>query len=177
MIKFSCPSCNKVYQAPENAAGKLGKCAQCGMQMTIPHPNQPIQAPPPLAPEPVYHQAADDGYDDLDRDDGPRRRRRSSGDAGDGTTPLVLGILSLVVCGPLGIAAIITGNNVLRDNPDNGSARAGVVCGWIATGLMAVGLLIGIFIVGIAAVSTLGSNANGTFDFVATKVSSNNGGR
>jgi len=75
-----------------------------------------------------------------------------------GTLVLVLGILGLVVCGPLGIAAWIMGNNDLREinagsmDPEGRSlTNAGRICGMIATILLALGLVVGIllFLVGI----------------------------
>jgi len=68
-----------------------------------------------------------------------------------GTLILVLGILSLIVCGPLGIAAWIMGNTDLREieagimDPEGRSmTQAGKVCGIIACILMAVSVVFGI---------------------------------
>ena len=65
------------------------------------------------------------------------------------TTILVLGILSLVCCSPLGIVALIMGNNELRAidegrrPPENrGTANAGRICGIIALALLALGLIL-----------------------------------
>jgi hypothetical protein len=65
------------------------------------------------------------------------------------TTVLVFGILSLVICAPLGIAAWVMGNNDLREM-DHGlmdpggrdSTSAGRVCGIIGTILFILGLLV-----------------------------------
>jgi len=35
MIQFKC-ECGKVYQIPNRAAGKVGKCKQCGNRFQIP---------------------------------------------------------------------------------------------------------------------------------------------
>ena len=66
-----------------------------------------------------------------------------------GTTVLVLGILSIVVCQPLGIAAWVMGNNDLRemnnglmDPSGRDSTSAGRVCGIIGTVLMILWLLV-----------------------------------
>ena len=63
------------------------------------------------------------------------------------TTILVLGILSIVCCGLLGIAAWVMGNNELkaidegRRPPDNrGTANAGRICGIVGVVLSALGL-------------------------------------
>lgn len=63
------------------------------------------------------------------------------------TTILVLGILGLICCAPLGIAAWVMGNRELQAidaglrNPDNrGTANAGRIIGIIATVLLVLGL-------------------------------------
>ncbi|GBC94146.1 hypothetical protein HRbin15_02654 [bacterium HR15] len=71
----------------------------------------------------------------------------SSGSSSNATLILVLGILSIVLCGLLGPVAWIMGNNALRDidaglgNPsDRGMIVAGRVLGIIATILLIAGL-------------------------------------
>ncbi len=68
-----------------------------------------------------------------------------------GTLILVLGILSLVVCSPLGIFAWIMGSNDLRemdagtmDPSGRDTTKAGRICGIIGTVLLALSVLIGI---------------------------------
>lgn len=77
-----------------------------------------------------------------------------------GTLILVLGILGLVICGPLGIAAWIMGSGDLKemdagnmDPAGRGNTNVGKICGMIATFLMIIGVLIGLLIavVGVAA--------------------------
>ncbi|MGQ0848248.1 MAG: DUF4190 domain-containing protein [Actinomycetota bacterium] len=70
-------------------------------------------------------------------------------EASQATTILVLGIMSIVCCGPLGIAAWIMGNSELRAigegrrPPENrGTASAGRICGIIGIALGAVGLVL-----------------------------------
>lgn len=65
-----------------------------------------------------------------------------------GTTVLVLGILSLLICQPLGIAAWIMGNSDLRamregrmDPSGESLTTAGKVCGIIGTILLSLGVL------------------------------------
>jgi ABC-type Fe3+ transport system permease subunit len=65
------------------------------------------------------------------------------------TTILVLGILGLICCAPLGIAAWIMGNKELEAidaglrNPENrGTANAGRIIGIVATVLLALGLVV-----------------------------------
>ena len=78
-------------------------------------------------------------------------------EASQATTILVLGILGIVVCGPLAIFAWVMGNNELaaidagRRPPENrGTANAGRILGIIGTVLLALGILflIGIFAFG-----------------------------
>jgi hypothetical protein len=68
------------------------------------------------------------------------------------TTILVLGILGLICCGPLGIAAWVMGNRELQAidaglrNPDNrGTANAGRIIGIVATVLLGLGIIFFIF--------------------------------
>ena len=70
-----------------------------------------------------------------------------------GTMILVLGILGLLVCGPLGIAAWVMGNGDLKeidagtmDPSGRGTTQAGKICGMIATILMIVGFIIGLIV-------------------------------
>jgi hypothetical protein len=70
-----------------------------------------------------------------------------------GTLILVLGILSLVVCGPLGIAAWVMGSGDMKemdagtmDPAGRGTTQAGKICGIIGTILMIVGFAIVILV-------------------------------
>jgi len=80
-----------------------------------------------------------------------------------GTVILVLGILGLVLCMPLGIVAWIMGSADLKDmdagtmDPSGrGNTNAGKICGMIATILAIVGLVIGVlvFMLGVGLAST-----------------------
>jgi hypothetical protein len=71
-----------------------------------------------------------------------------------GTLILVFGILGLVICGPLGIAAWVMGNSDLRemdagtmDPSGRGTTQAGKICGMIATILMILAVVLGILFV------------------------------
>jgi len=75
-----------------------------------------------------------------------------------GTLILVFGILGLVICGPLGIAAWVMGNSDLRamdagtmDPSGRGTTQAGKICGMIATILMILAVLVigAIFVLGL----------------------------
>ncbi|MGA3283597.1 MAG: DUF4190 domain-containing protein [Verrucomicrobiota bacterium] len=66
-----------------------------------------------------------------------------------GTLILVLGILSLVVCSPLGIAAWVMGAGDLKqmdagtmDPGGRGLTKAGKICGIVGTILLIVGIIV-----------------------------------
>ena len=70
-----------------------------------------------------------------------------------GPVILVLGILSLIVCAPLGIAAWVMGSGDLKemdagkmDPVGRGNTEAGKICGMIGTILMIIGTIIGIIV-------------------------------
>ncbi|NUR90210.1 MAG: DUF4190 domain-containing protein [Nonomuraea sp.] len=74
----------------------------------------------------------------------------------NGTTILVLGILSLVVCGIIGPFAWSMGNRALKEIDESGypydnrgSVQAGRVCGMIATILLIIGA--GFMVLGVGA--------------------------
>lgn len=67
------------------------------------------------------------------------------------TTVLVLGIIGILCCGPLGIVAWVMGQNELnaidagrRDPSQRGTANAGRIIGIIATVLWAAAILLGL---------------------------------
>jgi hypothetical protein len=72
-----------------------------------------------------------------------------------GTTVLVLGILSLVICGLLGPFAWVKGNNAKREMDaqpgvqwtNRGSITAGRICGMIATILLIVGVVVAVLLI------------------------------
>jgi predicted acyltransferase len=66
-----------------------------------------------------------------------------------GTAVLVLGILGIVICQPLGIAAWVMGNNDLRemnnglmDPSGRDTTNAGRICGIIGTALFILSILL-----------------------------------
>ncbi len=77
-----------------------------------------------------------------------------------GTTILVLGILSLVVCGFLGPFAWSMGNKALREIDasgemwsNRGNVTAGRICGIISTCLLAAGVVLFILFIAVASTS------------------------
>jgi hypothetical protein len=108
-------------------------------------PDQPRpQGPPPgRGPEQVYWEPPqrEYGFQDI-----PQRHLRPH----NGTTILVLGILSLVICAILGPFAWVMGNNDLAamragtmDPSGEGLTQAGRICGMISSILMIVQCVIG----------------------------------
>lgn len=80
-----------------------------------------------------------------------------------GTTILILGILSIVCCGLLGPVAWIMGNNAIKEidrNPaaysNRGSVQAGRIIGIVATVL----LVLGVVFYGIALIAAAGSSSS-----------------
>lgn len=45
MIEFTCPSCQKYYQLPDEWAGKHAKCKQCGAVLEVPSPAAAVAEP------------------------------------------------------------------------------------------------------------------------------------
>lgn len=106
--------------------------------------------PPPPPPEGPYGQQ-------------PPYGRQPAPTHGSATTALVLGILSLVVCAPLGIPAFIIGRRAEREVQASqgnlsgeGLAKAGWILGLIGMILTALGILL---IIGLIAVGTTSSGA------------------
>jgi len=82
-----------------------------------------------------------------------------------GTLILVLGILGLVVCGPLGIAAWVMGNGDLKemdagamDPSGRSTTNAGRICGIIATILLAITIVVCILVFGLGLFGALASH-------------------
>jgi ABC-type Fe3+ transport system permease subunit len=80
---------------------------------------------------------------------------------GSATTALVLGILSLVVCSPLGIPAYIIGRRAEREVKmsqgqlsGDGLAKAGWIMGLIAMILMVIAVLLIILLFAVGAMSS-----------------------
>lgn len=81
-----------------------------------------------------------------------------------GTLILVLGILSLVVCQPIGIAAWVMGGNDLKqidagqmDPAGRGLTNAGRICGIVATILLIIGILVSVLLVALGVFGAVAS--------------------
>src|SRR6476661_6425391 len=122
-IQISCPSCKGTVRVPEDLLGKRVQCPRCQATFVAEVDDEPRPAAPATAEQPVEgvepvaprqrRPARLDDYDDLeDDDDRPRRRY---GRPHRGGVILTLGILSLVICAPLGIFAWVMGSNDLTE--------------------------------------------------------------
>src|SRR5262245_41781377 len=123
-LLLDCPSCQRKLRVPDNLFGQTVKCPTCGETFTA---TGSTAAGDGASGE--TYRPADEGarverrppaYRDDDYDDDPeygerRSRRRMDLTPHRGTLILVLGILSLVICGLLGPFAWVMGNNDLRE--------------------------------------------------------------
>ena len=83
-----------------------------------------------------------------------------------GTLILVLGILSLIICAPLGIAAWIMGRGDLKridagvmDPAGRGTTLAGMICGIISTILLILSVLLYVVLVVVLGIGAVAAGA------------------
>ena len=178
-IVIVCPGCQARLNVEEKHAGKAAKCPRCQGVIQVPAVEDGAvrSSPPPvvavLPPQPPAARNFPDLEDDDDRREPPRQRRRPRDDEDDddddnqvrrrlephrGGLILALGIISLLVCGPVGIAAWVMGSADLQamrrgtmDPTGQGPTQAGYICGIIASVFMAIGLVVGCGLVMLAA--------------------------
>jgi hypothetical protein len=143
----ACPDCQRKLLVPEELLGKLVQCPGCGKVFTAmlgaPPPGEAPTAPPaaelPVLPPPERPRV--DWLGEEEDEHHPlRRRARRDAEPHRGVLILVLGILSLVVCGFLGPFAWVMGHTDLRtmrlgrmDREGEGLTQAGLICGIIGT--------------------------------------------
>ena len=113
-------------------------------------PGYPPPPPPPGYPPPAPGAAPQ--YGATPQYGAPAAPPGSS----KATTSLVTGIIGILCCGLLGIVAIVTGKQATAEAavvgyPQPGNAKAGIILGWIAIGLMIVGLLVWILLFALGA--------------------------
>lgn len=115
-------------------------CTVCGAPLTASQPQQPYQQQPyqqqPYQ-QPYQQQAYQQPYQAQPYQQQPMYV--DNGASGKATASLVLGILSLIICGlglPLGIIGLVLGvqarNAMPEGTPDRGKATAGMVMSIIA---------------------------------------------
>ena len=163
-IEFPCVGCGKTLRVQDEHAGESAKCPECQAITVIPDAS--------VAGE---ESRSDDGFhisdgnnpfadadDSVQRDRNPFEAPKADIDPqkGDGMSGailqqhrgvliLVLGIMSLICCNLLGIAAWVMANEDLArmdrgqmDSSGRSLTQAGKVCGIIALGLMALGIVL-----------------------------------
>jgi hypothetical protein len=163
---ITCEFCGKNLQVPPNAYGQMVQCPMCKNTFQAKASGAvQAQAPPPMPSGPEEPR-----YDEEKRPRGPDRwgedeegeYRRRSVVPHRGSTILTLGILSLVICGPImGPIAWVMGNTDLKemaagrmDRSGEGMTKAGQIIGMVATILSIVALCI----YGVVFVALLGGN-------------------
>jgi len=153
---IACPSCQRRVTIPVAFFGKLVQCPQCQHTFTASDPSEAVRsaAPPPAvslaAPatddwdEPFAATAARRrGFEDDSRDNDILRRHTVPH---RGAAVLTLGILSIVLCGPIcGPIAWIMGYNDMKqiragymDRSGEGMTQAGMIMGMVMAILWAV---------------------------------------
>ena len=155
-----CPSCRRELRLPEVLIGKLVQCPACGMTFTASFPEPPPGAQervqsasdtsdPSVGPDSLEESpgAYEEEYDDRAVRRRPRPDRYSTPHRG--AAILTLGILSIVICSPLGPFAWVMGNTdmaeirVGRMDPEGeGLTQAGRILGIIGTVRLGVELLV-----------------------------------
>src|SRR5262245_26965826 len=164
MPTISCPTCGKMLNVPADLLGKKVKCSACQGIFTAEAESAPAPPPPPPREEEAERpsqrrEPARRAADEEEEEDRPRRRRRDEDDLDEdrprrrrykehrGTLILVMGILGLLVCGPLGIAAWVMGNGDMReiragrmDPEGEGTTNVGRILGMVSTIMMILGV-------------------------------------
>lgn len=182
MSIMNCPSCGKGLRLPDQTAGGQLQCPHCQNTFTSPVPSdeaapipsaQITSSPPPLRgsradegetasrPPRGRRRFRDDDEDDYDDDLDIRRGWDRDLAPHRGATILTLGILSIVICGPiLGPIAWVMGSNDLKemragrmDPSGEGVTRAGQILGMVATILAIVLICIYALIFSVAVVA------------------------
>jgi hypothetical protein len=134
-IWFTCPTCSQQLQVPADRAGTRTSCPTCGQQLAIPAAQAGgAYAPGSPAPVPVVAPVVPVYVDNV-----PIRKPSS----GTGVASMVCGIVGLVMMMPiLGPVALILAKQALKEDPRDDMAKAGLVLGWIGTGICGLGCLI-----------------------------------
>lgn len=163
-IEFPCAGCGKILRVQDVHAGESAKCPECDAITVIPDASV---AGGESRSDDGFHisdgnNPFSDAEDSVQRDRNPFEAPKAGidpqkGDGMSGAIPqqhrgvliLVLGIMSLICCNLLGIAAWVMANEDLArmdrgqmDSSGRGLTQAGKVCSIIALGLMALGIVL-----------------------------------
>lgn len=138
MPVVTCPFCYTHASLPDFWPHSEYTCPRCAAVVSL--------SAPPLSPPP----------NPFDLEEGPTRTVR--GRPHRGGLILALGILSLIVCAPLGVFAWAMGSSDLEmmrrgrmDRSGEGVTQAGYVCGIIGTVFFAIGVIFAIMYLGLIA--------------------------
>ena len=157
-IEFPCAGCGKILRVQDVHAGESAKCPECDAITVIPDASV---AGGESRSDDGFHisdgnNPFSDAEDSVQRDRNPFEAPKAGIDPqkGDGMSGailqqhrgvfiLVLGIMSLICCHPLGIAPWVMANEDLArmdrgqmDSSGRGLTQAGKVCSIIALGLI-----------------------------------------
>jgi predicted Zn finger-like uncharacterized protein len=131
-----CPQCERKLRVPDELRGRSVKCPTCGTIFTAASETAQLLSELPADAEDPPARYQDESAEEIML----RRQGRIDLTPHRGTLILVLGILSIVVCGFLGPVAWIMGSNDLRQmragrmDPDGkGITNGGRICGIIGT--------------------------------------------
>jgi predicted Zn finger-like uncharacterized protein len=147
---MNCPQCERRVRVPDELRGRSVKCPTCGTVFTAPSEaaqgvSEVRTEEEELAPTEIYQDESIQSKGELppgayEAPQRPRRPRRVDLKPHRGALILVLGILSIVVCGFLGPAAWIMGSSDLKeiragrmDSEGEATTNAGRICGIIGT--------------------------------------------
>jgi len=171
----SCPQCQRQLRVPDELLGQSVKCPSCGVTFAATVAAAQAPPPPPQWAEPAPQQQVSDDprgpaaspppdpgqhrpQQEWEREAYDERRPAFRADSAphNGTLILVLGILSLAVCGLLGPVAWVMGNNDLAamregrmDRTGEGSTQAGRICGMIASIMLIISCVLGVLWMGL----------------------------
>ena len=159
-IEFPCAGCGKILRVQDVHAGESAKCPECDAITVIPDASV---AGGESRSDDGFHisdgnNPFSDAEDSVQRDRNPFEAPKAGIDPqkGDGMSGailqqhrgvfiLVLGIMSLICCHPLGIAPWVMANEDLArmdrgqmDSSGRGLTQTGKVCSIIALGLIAL---------------------------------------
>lgn len=142
-ITFRCPHCQSQQTFTMEFAGQVIKCPSCNLPVQVPAPqgqsvggNITVNFPtPPSHTKPTNDLDFSEPLISL-----PRRSNH-----GNGVVALILGLIAFFLFPLLGPVAIIVGSSAMRDDPNDGCAKAGYILGWIVTACLLACLLALVF--------------------------------
>ncbi len=147
-IEFECAGCGNTLRVPDEYAGRPAKCPECQQISQVPMVAEPATAAP-LEPPAVY---PDNPYASTEQSSATVLRSHRGG------LILTLGLLSILCCNLLGIAALLMGNEDLAamdrgemDISGRGLTQAGKILGIIALVLMGVVIVLQVLFLAVGA--------------------------